>query len=443
MNKPKSPKHPASSKPAKAVRAPSLTAATTTSGRLDDDALLERVQRQSFRYFWDFGHPVSGLARDRTLGNDEVVTLGGSGFGVMAIVIAVERGWISRAEAVERLHKMIGFLEQADSFHGVYPHFMNGTTGKVVRYARKDDGADLVETAFWIQGLIAAQVYFDRDDGREPWLRGRIEGMRRAVEWSWFTRDGREGLYWHWSPNHGWAMNHEILGWNECLILFVLAAGAEQYSIPPIAYHNGFAQSRTFINRRTQYGVDLPLGPDGGGPLFFAHYSFLGLDPRGLTDRYADYWAQNVAHTQLNYAYCVANPGGFKGYGPDCWGLSASDNPTGYSAHAPDNDRGVIAPTAAISSLPYAPDIAMQALRHFDGMGDRLWGEYGFFDAFSESADWVAKTHLAIDQGPQIIMIENYRTGLIWDLFMRDAEVRRGLQRLDFQSPHFSGTAVV
>jgi len=438
MNKPDSPSRAPPGKPSRAAgtRAPARE-------RLDDDALMERVQRQSFRYFWDFGHPVSGLARDRTQGHDEVVTLGGSGFGVMAIVVAVERGWISRAEAVERLHRMIGFLEQADSFHGAYPHFMNGTTGKVVRYARKDDGADLVETAFWIQGLIVAQVYFDRADGKEPWLRGRIEGMRRAVEWSWFTRDGRDGLYWHWSPNHGWAMNHEILGWNECLILFVLAAGAEQYAIPPLAYHNGFAQSRTFINRRPQYGIDLPLGPDGGGPLFFAHYSFLGLDPRGLRDRYADYWAQNVAHTRLNYAYCVANPGDFKGYGPDCWGLSASDNPTGYSAHAPDNDRGVIAPTAAISSLPYAPDIVMPALRHFhDAMGDRLWGEYGFFDAFSESADWVAKTHLAIDQGPQIVMIENHRSGLIWNLFMRDAEVRRGLQRLDFQSPHLSGTPV-
>lgn len=434
MNQRKSPNRPAPGRATRPGRAPAIR-----PDKLDDDTLMERVQRQSFRYFWDFAHPISGLARDRTLGNDEVITLGGSGFGVMAMVVAVERGWISRQEAVDRLHRMIGFLEQADSFHGAYPHFMNGSTGKTVRYARKDDGADLVETAFWIQGLIAAQMYFDRDDGSEPWLRGRIEGMRRAVEWNWFTRDGREGLYWHWSPNHGWAMNHEILGWNECLIAFVLAAGAEAYPVAPAVYHNGFAQSRTFLNRRRQYGVELPLGPDGGGPLFFAHYSFLGLDPRGLRDRYADYWEQNVAHTRLNHAYCVANPGGYKGYGPDCWGLSACDNPTGYSAHAPDNDRGVIAPTAAISSMPYAPDIAMKTLRRFhDEMGDQLWGQYGFFDAFDESTGWVAKTHLAIDQGPQIIMIENYRSGLIWELFMRDAEIRRGLQRLDFQSPHLT-----
>jgi len=239
-------------------------------------------------------------------------------------------------------------------------------------------------------------------------------------------------------------MNLELRGWNECLIAYVLAAGAEDHAIRPAVYHNGFAQSRSFINRRMLHGIELPLGPDGGGPLFFAHYSFLGLDPRGLHDRYADYWAQNVAHTRLNRAHCLANPGGFAGYGPDCWGLSASDGPEGYSAHAPDNDRGVIAPTAAISSLPYAPDEVMRVLRHFhDDLGDRLWGEYGFVDAFSDSANWTAKTHLAIDQGPQVVMIENHRSGLLWDLVMRDPEVRRGLARLDFKSPHFSGPPTV
>ncbi len=420
---------------------PTLPRSASPASSLTDEELLDLVQRQSLRYFWDFGHPVSGLARDRTHGNDDIVTIGGSGFGVMAMVVGVTRGWLGRDEVVERLHRMIAFLEKAQSYHGVFPHFLHGGTGATVRFSRKDDGADLVEMALLIQGLIAAQVYFDGDGGKEPWLRGRIETMRRAVEWDWFTRDGREVLYWHWSPNHGWAMNHELLGWNECLIAYVLAAGATEHAIPPAAYHNGFAQSRTFDNRRVQYGVELPLGPDGGGPLFFAHYSFLGLDPRGLVDRYADYWAQNVAHTRLNHAYCLANPGGFKGYGPDCWGLSASDGPEGYSAHAPDNDRGVIAPTAAISSLPYTPELTMPALRHFhDDLGDRLWRDYGFVDAFSESAGWYAETHLAIDQGPQIVMIENHRSGLIWDLVMRDPEVRRGLARLDFRSPHLSDT---
>jgi len=410
--------------------------AVTPNASLDDEALLETVQRQTFRYFWEFAHPVSGLARDRFGGNDDWIATGGSGFGAMAIVVAVERGWIGREAAVDRLHLMLAFLEKADAYHGAFPHFLNGTTGRTIRFGRKDDGADLVETALLLQGLIAAQVYFD-GEGREAWLRGRIAGLRRAVEWDWFTRDGREALYWHWSPNHGWAMNHELLGWNECLIVLVLAAGAAQNRIDPSVYHNGFTQSRTFLNRRQHEGIELPLGPDGGGPLFFAHYSFLGLDPRGLADAYADYWSQNVAHSRINYEYCVRNPKNFAGYGPDCWGLTASDSVEGYSAHAPDNDLGVIAPTAALSSFPYTPEQSMRALRHFhDDLGDRIWRDLGFVDAFSESAGWYAATHLAIDQGPIIGMIENHRTGLLWRLVMQDPEVLEGLRRLGFTSPH-------
>ncbi|MCX5494813.1 beta-glucosidase [Kaistia dalseonensis] len=406
--------------------------------RLSDDALLDLVQRQTFRYFWDFAHPVSGLIRDRTLGDDEWCATGGTGFGVMAIIVAVERGWVSRAAAVERLLKMVRFLWRTPSYHGAFPHFLNGTTGATLPFGRRDDGADIIETALLLQGLIAARNYFV-GEGDEVQIRGLIDGLCSGVEWDWFTRDGREALYWHWSPNQGWIMNHEILGWNECLIAFVLAAGAPQHAIVPAVYHNGFTQSRTFLNRRRFYDIELPLGPDGGGPLFFAHYSFLGLDPRGLVDRYADYWAQNVAHTRINYEHCVRNPNKFAGYGPDCWGLTASDNDQGYSAHAPDNDLGVITPTAALSSFPYLPEASMRAIRHFhDDLGAHIWRDYGFTDAFNESVGWYAKTHLAIDQGPIIIMIENYRSGLIWDLVMRDPQIQRGLRSLDFNSPRLA-----
>jgi hypothetical protein len=411
------------------------------AARLSDEALLDDVQRRTFRYFWDFADPGSGMARDRFGGNDGWLVSGGSGMGAMAIVTAVTRGWITRAEAVERLHRMLRFLERADSFHGAFPHFLT-PEGRAIRFGRKDDGADIVETALLMQGLIAARAFFDGGDNSEPWLRGRIDGLFDAVEWNWFTREGREAYYWHWSPNHGFAMNHEILGWNECLIALVLAAGSARDPIAPAVYHNGFTQSRTFLNGREHAANEhilLPLGPDGGGPLFFAHYSFLGLDPRGLRDPYADYSAQNEAHVRINRAYCVRNPKGYAGYGPDCWGLTASDNHEGYSAHAPDNDLGVIAPTAAISSLPYAPDLVMPALRHFhDDLGDRIYGELGFVDAFNETVGWAAKTHLAIDQGPIVVMIENHRTGLLWDLVMSDERVRRGLVRLGFTSPHLA-----
>lgn len=410
---------------------------------LDDAALLDAVQRQTLRYFWDFAHPVSGLARERSnVAFDyglETVTTGGSGFGAMAIVAGVERGWIGRRDAVRHLLKSVRFLAKATAYHGVFPHFLDGDTGRTIPFTRKDDGADLVETSFLIAGLLCARQYFD-GGGEEAELRGRIDALWREVEWDWHRREGSDVLYWHWSPNNGWSMNHQIRGWNECLITYLLAAAAPRHAIPPEAYHRGWAQDGAIRNGAKYFGTALPLGPALGGPLFFAHYSFLGLDPRGLKDRYADYWEQNRAHTLINRAHCLANPKGCKGYGAECWGLTACDNDAGYSAHAPDNDLGVIAPTAALASFPYAPEYGMQALRHFyERLGDRIWGEYGFKDSFSESRDWVAPSYLAIDQGPIVVMIENHRSGLLWKLFMSCPEIQSGLRKLGFESPHLAG----
>lgn len=412
---------------------------------LDDDALLDLVQRQTLRYFWDFAHPACGLARERSNVTPryglEAVTTGGSGFGAMAIIAGVSRGWIGRAEAVDRLWTMVRFLLKADSYHGIWPHFLNGDTGKTIPFSRKDDGSDLVETSFLIAGLLCVRQYFDGTDEAETRLRHAITWLWEEAEWSWHSQGGRNVLYWHWSPNNGWSMNHEIRGWNECLITYVLAASAPRYPITPDVYHRGWADGRDFTNGRIYDGTTLPLGPDAGGPLFLSHYSFLGLDPRGLGDRYADYWQQNVAHTRINHDYCVRNPKGFKGYGPDCWGLTASDSLHGYDAHSPTNDLGVITPSAALAAFPYAPEQSMRALRHFyHTLGDRIWGGYGFTDAFSESADWYAGSYLAIDQGPIVVMIENARTGLLWRLLMSCPEIRAGLRKLDFRSPHLADT---
>lgn len=410
---------------------------------LDDEALLELVQKQTFRYFWDFAHPVSALARDRSgpsPGYDpEKIAVGASGFGFMAIVIAVERGWIARREATRRLLRSIRFLKRAQRHHGVYPHFLNGSTGKTIPFGPKDDGGDLVETSFLAAGMLTARQYFDRDSGEERDLRGLVDEVCDAIEWSWHTRGGAEVLYWHWSPTCDWAMNHQIRGWNECLITYVMAAASRRHAIPADVYHRGWAGGASFRNGKEFYGIRLPLGPDYGGPLFFAHYSFLGLDPRGLKDRYADYWEQNVNHTLINREYCTQNPNHFKGYGADCWGLTASDDHEGYHAHAPGHDMGVISPTAALSSFPYTPEHSMQALRHFySGLGSRIWREYGFVDAFCETCDWYASCHLGIDQGPIIIMIENHRSGLIWRLLMSCPEVQAGLRRLGFAGPEVS-----
>jgi hypothetical protein len=413
---------------------------TRSAGTLTDEALLDLVQRQTFRYFWEGAHPASGLPRDRTGAevdtSDDLVAIGGSGFAFMTIIVAVERGWITRAEAVERITAMLDLLVRSPSYHGLFPHFMNGSTGATIPFGRKDDGGDIVETSLLFQGLLCVRRYFDGSDCDEAALRGKITWLWREVEWSWHTRDGRKVLTWHWSPRNGFVLDHEVRGWNECLITYVLAASSPTYPIEPKVYHDGFAQSRAFLNRRRYYDLELPLGPDYGGPLYFAHYSFCGLDPRGLSDSYADYWLQNVQHTRINYEHCLQNPNGHKGYGPNCWGLTASDDPSGYVAHAPDNDTGVISPTAALSSFPYAPNEAMRALRHFyETLGARIWGRFGFVDAFSESHGWAAESYLAIDQGPIVIMIENYRTGLLWKLLMSEPEVQNGLRRLGFRSP--------
>ncbi|OWP62054.1 beta-glucosidase [Hymenobacter amundsenii] len=430
-------------KPAAAPTAVGLTPAGSGPKRprnLSDEQLLDLVQRQTFRYFWDFGHPVSGMARERSNVSfdygDEVVTTGGTGFGLMAIIVAAERGWITREQAAERTLKIVNFLWKADMYHGVFPHWLNGATGKTIRFSPKDDGGDLVETSFLFEGLICARQYYTRDTPAESALRNKILWMWEGVEWNWHQQGGQNVLYWHWSPNNGWSMNHQIHGWNECLVTYVLAASSPKYAIDKAVYDQGWATGNYFKNGKEFYKTKLPLGFDYGGPLFFSHYSFLGIDPRGLKDQYADYMQQNQAHTLINRAYCIDNPKHYKGYGADTWGLTASDSYKGYAAHSPTEDLGVISPTAALSAMPYAPEFSMQALRHFyNDLGDNIWGEYGFVDAFSEEHNWQAKSYLAIDQGPIVGMIENHRTGLLWKLFMSSPDVQRGLTKLGFESP--------
>ena len=400
---------------------------------VDDETLLTLVQEQTFRYFWDFAHPVSGLARERnTSGN--TVTIGGSGFGVMSILVGIERNFITRAEGVNRLNTIVNFLTTADRFHGVWPHWMNGNTGTTIPFSANDNGADLVETAFMIQGLLTVREYLDEGNSIEAELIAKINTLWEEVEWTWFTQ-GQNTLYWHWSPNLGFIMNMQIRGYNEALIIYLLAASSPTYPISAAVYNQGWAQNGNMVNGNNYLGSFLPLGPSFGGPLFFAHYSFMGLNPTNLSDQYANYWQQNVNHTLINRQFCINNPNNYVGYGAGGWGLTASDNNTGYSAHSPTNDRGVITPTAALSSMPYTPVESMEALHYFYyTIGDKIWGEYGFYDAYNFTAGWVAGSFLAIDQGPIIVMIENHRTGLIWNYFMQAPEVEVGMDALGFSN---------
>ena len=405
--------------------------------RLSDSALLDLVERQTLQYFWTGGHPVSGLARERTSSGD-VVTTGGSGFGIMAILAGIQRSFITRQQGLTRVQTMVNFLStKAQRYHGVFPHWINGSTGATIPFSTQDDGADLAETSYLLQGLLTARQYFNSTaDPVETALRDSINAIWKGVEWSWFRQNGQNTLYWHWSPNFNWSTNQTVAGWNEALITYILAASSPIDSIPRIVYDNGWAGNGAIRNGNIYLGTPLPLGPPSGGPLFFAHYSFLGLNPHGLSDVYANYWTQDTAHVRINYNYCVADPQGFNGYSAQNWGLTASDdNISGYAAHSPTNDLGIITPTAAISSMPYAPVESMNALRFFYyTLGDKIWGQYGFADAFNLSNPWFDTDCIAIDQGPEVVMIENYRSGLLWNLFMSCPEIKTGLSRLGFQS---------
>ncbi|MBK6265049.1 DUF3131 domain-containing protein [Marivirga sp. S37H4] len=419
---------------------------------VSEDSLLNLVQYQTFQYFWEGAEPNSGLARERFHedgnypSNDKhIVTTGGTGFGLMAILVGIERNFITREEALNRYEKMVSFLEKADRFHGAYPHWLNGETAKVKAFSEKDNGGDLVETAFLIQGLLTVRQYFEEGNEREKELAARITKIWEEVEWSWYTKAGdpastvdRNVLYWHWSPDYGWEMNFPVGGYNECLIMYVLAASSPTFPINASAYHEGWARNGEIANDTTFY--DLPTVLDHYehdnkpvGPLFWAHYSYLGLNPKGLKDQYGDYWELNKNHALINYRHAVTNPYDFEGYGENCWGLTSSYSINGYAGHNPTDDLGVISPTAALSSFPYTPEESMQFLKFmYQPAQDSLIGNYGPYDAFSFEHDWYVPHYLAIDQGPIPVMIENYRTGLIWDLFMTAPEVKTGLDKLGF-----------
>jgi hypothetical protein len=406
---------------------------------ITDNALLDKVQQQTFKYFWDYGHPVSGMARERNTSGD-LVTTGGTGFGVMAIVTAASRGFITRADAASRVLKISNFLlTNCTKYHGAFAHWINGATGATIPFSANDNGGDLVETSLLLQGLITARQYFSTADATETDLRNKINTIYNGVEWNWYRQNNQNVLYWHWSTDKGWIINQQISGWNEALIVYALAASAPSVAnrIPPIVYTNGWARNGAMVNNNTYYGLQLPLGPNLGGPLFLSQYSFVGINPNGLVDTYADYKKQVTNHTKINYEYCKANPRGWNGYSNLCWGLTASDVPNSYNANEPNNDIGVITPTAAISAMPFTPIESINALQFFYyKLGDKLWGQYGFYDAFKLSDPWFANSYLAIDQGPMIIMIENYRTGLLWNLFTSAPEIKSGLVSLGFTAPY-------
>ncbi|MGN1245065.1 MAG: glucoamylase family protein [Muribaculaceae bacterium] len=409
----------------------------------NDDELLDYIQKVHFNYMWEGAEATSGLACERIhldgnypQNDKDVVTTGGSGFGIAGVLAAIDRGFVGREEGVARLTKIVDYLAKADRFHGVWPHWLDGPTGKVKPFGQKDNGGDLVESCFLMESLLCVRQYFRNGNDEEKALAEKIDKLWREMEFDWYTKGGENVIYWHWSPEYGWEMNFPLEGYNECLIVYILAAASPTHTVPADCYHKGWARSGGIKSDAKYFDLPLEVKHNGaeltGGPLFWAHYSYIGLDPRNLKDQYANYWNVVRNHALSNYRYCVANPKGYEGYGKDCWGLTASYTVDGYTAHCPGNDCGVITPTAALSSFPYTPEESMAALKGFYAKGEWIWGKYGFYDAFSDAKKWTKPHYLAIDQCTIAPMIENYRTGLLWKLFMSCEEVQEGLKKLGF-----------
>lgn len=405
-----------------------------------DSALLDMVQEYTLRYFTDFAHPHTGLARERSNDrNGDIVTTGGTGFGLMAMIAGVDRGFISKEEAVSIMDKTVTFLEDCEKFHGAWAHWYDGDTGEKFSFSKYDNGGDLVETAFLVEGLLCIRQWLqDSKTDKERELAERCDRLWKGVEWDWYTR-GTDSLYWHWSKDYGWKMNHPIKGFDETFITYVLGVSSPTHPISPKVYEACYKESSYYHNGKEYYGITLPLGMEYGGPLFFTHYSFIGLDPRVLTVDGHNMFDRNRAHALIHYNYAIDNPKGHEGLGAGLWGFTSSDDPlVGYTSHHPmtDNENGTVSPTAAVSSIVYTPEETMEMIRHlYYDLGEELFGIYGFYDAYNPSmveGQQVVKSFLAIDQGPQVAMIENYRTGLLWDIFMSCPEIQEGLSKLGF-----------
>ncbi len=429
--------------------------ATAATKELSDDDLLTMLQEACFRYYWDGAHPVAGATLENIPGDERIVATGASGFGIMALIVGVDRGFVTREQGIERLSKILDFLEKVPRYHGAWAHFLNGDTAQsMLVFGMFDNGGDLVETSFLMEGLLAARQYFKDEGEAGQSIYQRITHLWETVEWDWYRRSpNNDALLWHWSPQWSWFIDHRLTGFNETMITYLLAIASPTHGVPASLYYSGWAgQSEAaiayrsgwsgsndgdrYINGHSYFGIKLDVGVGTGGPLFFTQYSFMGFDPRGIHDKYTDYFDNNRNLVLIDQAYCESNPGHFQGYGADDWGLTASDDQLGYSAHAPDRatDNGTITPTGALASFPYTPKASMAALKFFyRDLGDRLWGVYGPRDAFNLTRNWFSPVYMGLDQAPIAVMVENYRTGLIWKLFMSNPEIQPMLDKIGFQ----------
>jgi hypothetical protein len=435
--------------------------AFTSKGKIDypltreDELMLDSIQQKTFLFFMEEHHPEWGIVKDRTK-DWAPCSIASCGFGLPGFAIGVERGYITREQAAEITLKMLKFFmksEQGDwknatGYKGLYYHFLRMDTGK------REWNCELstIDTGILMMGIIFARNYYDQDNETEKQIRELAGKLIGRAEWGYFIMPdtGRFAgtISMGWTPekglhDHGWA------GYNEALLLYVLAAGSGMKEAEK-SYDAWLSTYKWYMPYEGMSHVAFP-------PLFGHQFSQAFIDFRGIADKYMkekaiDYFENSRIATYVQRQYAQDNPHGWKGYDSLCWGVTASDGPTdrynfddkkflGYAGRGTSGpeynyfDDGTIAPYGPMSSLPFAPEIVFPTIRAMQQRyGAPLWGKYGFYDSFNPTADWVNDDWIGIDQGPMLIMIENFRTGLVWDYVMKDEVIQKGLARLGFEN---------
>ncbi|MDZ4803716.1 MAG: glucoamylase family protein [Candidatus Eisenbacteria bacterium] len=408
---------------------------------LTTPALLDTIQHTAFNYFWIEANPANGLIKDRST-TGSPASIAAVGFGLSAICIGIDHGWVSRVDGRQRVLTTLntfwtgpqgsgvnGFM----GYKGLFYHFLDMSVG--VR--TWDSELSSIDTALLLAGAIDAKQYFNTADALDIQVRALVDSIYRRVDWE-FMRASGVGIRMGWKPVTGFNGFGTWTGYNEAMIMYLLGLGSP--TKPPNPNNPGFMWSSwtAGYDWLTYYGYTYIHFP----PLFGHQYSHCWIDYRYIQDNYTrnkgiTYFENSRRATLAQWQYCIANPGGFTGYGPTLWGLTAGDGPNGYAARgAPpaENDNGTIAPTAAISSLPFTPDEVIPTMHNFFDNYPLLWGPYGFKDGFNltSNPDWYGPDVIGIDQGPIIIMIENYLNQKVWLRFMQNVDVQRGLTRAGF-----------
>ncbi|HEX7113626.1 MAG TPA: glucoamylase family protein [Steroidobacter sp.] len=434
----------------------------------DGDPVVNNLERRTFRYFWDTTDKNTGLAPDR-YPSPSFASIAAVGFALTAYVIGAERGFVSRSQARLRTLRTLRFFanlpqgpeESATAgYRGFYYHFLDMRNG--LRFENTE--LSTVDTALFLGGVLLSQVYFDRDVRSEREIRDLADRIYRRVEWTW-AQNRPPAISHGWRPETGF-LRWDWRGYNEAMLVYILALGSPTYPVGPDAWD---AWVQTYDAHWGKFSGQEFLS---FGPLFGHQYSHVWIDFRGIRDEFMrskgiDYFENSRRAAYAHREYAIQNPMRWRGYDSEIWGLTACDGPAdtvqiyngeergffSYSARGTAAtqllDDGTIAPTAAVSSIAFAPEIAIPAIRAFRArFGEHLYQKYGFLDSVNpsftftnvplrhgriiEGIGWVADDYLGIDQGTIVAMIENYRSGLIWDLMKRSPYIRRGLERAGF-----------